>query len=87
MVQPALDAGDAGPEGVEVEAALGGQAHHLGPVQLGQEPAGGDHRLGRDAVPQVGRPADEVPLDQGDLGAEPGGDGGGGVARPGPRRR
>jgi hypothetical protein len=32
VVQPALDAGDAGPEGVEVEAPLGGETHHLGPV-------------------------------------------------------
>ena len=79
VVQPLLDAGDAGPKGVEVEPALGGQAHHLGPVQLRQEPAGGDHGLRRHAVPQVGGAADEVALDEGDLGPEPGADGGGGV--------
>ena len=43
-------------------------------------PAGGDHRLRRDAVPQVGRAADDVALDHRDLGAEAGGSGGGGVA-------
>ena len=70
-------------QGVEVDAALGGHAHHLGPLQLGEEPAGGDHGLRRDAVPQVGGATDEIPLDQRDLGPEPGGDGGGGVpARP-----
>ena len=42
--------------------------------------AGGDHRLGRDAVPEVGGAAHDVALDQGDLGAEPGRVGGGGVA-------
>ena len=35
--------------------------------------AGGDHRLRRDAVPQVGGAADDVALDQRDLGAETGG--------------
>ena len=34
--------------------------------------AGGDHRLRRDAVPQVGGAADDVALDEGDLGAEAG---------------
>ena len=43
-------------------------------------PAGGDHRLGRDAVPQVRRAADDVALDQRDLGAEPGRVGGRRVA-------
>jgi hypothetical protein len=44
-------------------------------------PAAGDHRLGRDAVPEMGRPADHVLLDQRDLGAEAGGVRGGRVAR------
>ena len=52
----------------------------------GQGAAGGDHRLGRDAVPQVGGAADHVLLDDRDLGAEPGGVGGRGVARPVRRR-
>ena len=43
-------------------------------------PAGGDHRLARDAVPQMGRAADHVTLDHRDLGAEPGGVRGGLVA-------
>jgi hypothetical protein len=43
-------------------------------------PAAGDHRLGRDAVPQVGGAADHVLLHQRDLGAEAGGVGGGRVA-------
>ena len=80
VVQLRFDARDAGPEGVEVEAAVGGNAHHLGPVKLGEEPAGGDHRLGRDAVPQMGGTTDEVALDQGDLGSEASGDSGGRVA-------
>ena len=42
-------------------------------------PAGGDHRLRRDAVPQVGGAADDVAFDHGDLGTEPGGVGGRGV--------
>ena len=42
--------------------------------------AGGDHRLGRNAVQQVGRSTDEVALDHGDLGAQPSGVGGRGVA-------
>src|SRR5205814_5677130 len=83
VVQPFLDVGDPLPEGDQVEAAVGGQAHHLGPLQLRQEPAGGDHGLGGNAVPQVGGTAHQVALDDGDLGSEPGGDGGGGVpARP-----
>ena len=47
----------------------------------GMAPPRGDHGLGGDAVPQVGGAADHVPLDHGDLGAEPGGVGGGRVAR------
>ena len=43
-------------------------------------PAGGDHRLRRDAVPQVGGAADDVALDHRDLGAEAGRVGGRGVA-------
>ena len=42
--------------------------------------AGRDHRLRRDAVPQVGGAADDVALDHRHLGAEPGGVGRGGVA-------
>ena len=42
--------------------------------------AGGDHGLGRDAVPEVGGATHDVALDQRHLGAETGGVGGGGVA-------
>ena len=66
---------------VEIDRrCLRGEAHALDAAAEGHRPAGGDHRLGRDAVPQVGGAADHVALDQGDLGAEPGGVGGGGVA-------
>ena len=43
-------------------------------------PAGGDHRLRRDAVPEVGGAADDVALDNGDLGTEARRVRGGGVA-------
>ena len=55
-------------------------------VDHGQGAAGGDHGLGRDAVPQVGGAADDVALDQRDLGAEAGGVGGRLVARRARRR-
>ena len=57
-----------------------GEAHALGRVDQRQRAAGGDHRLRRDAVPQVGGAADDVALDERDLGAEPGRVGGGLVA-------
>ena len=50
-------------------------------VELDQLAAGGDQRLRRDAVPQVRGAADDVALDERDVGAERGGDGGAGVAR------
>ena len=71
---------DATAQEVEIELRrLLGEAHPFDPAAERHRPAGGDHRLGRDAVPQVGGAADHVPLDQRDLGAEPGGVGGGGV--------
>ena len=63
---------------VELGAHLG-EPHGLGPAGLGHGTAGGDHRLGRDAVPQVSRPADDVPLDERHLGSLAGPVGGGGV--------
>ena len=67
--------------GVHVEAGvLVGEAHALDAPGEAHGPTGGDHGLGRDAVPQVGGPADDVALDQGDFGAEAGRVGRGGVA-------
>ena len=72
---------DAFAQALEVDVALGlVQAEALHPVHEGHRPAGGDHRLGRDAVPQVGGAADHVLLDQRDLAAEAGGVGRGLVA-------
>ncbi len=56
------------------------EAHPRRPAQEAHRPAGGDHRLRRDAVPQVGGAADDVALDHRDVGAEPGGVGGRRVA-------
>ena len=56
------------------------EAHLRGAAHRRQRAAGGDHRLRRDAVPEVGGPADHVLLDDRDLGAEAGGVGGRGVA-------
>ena len=42
-----------------------------------KRPGGGDHRLGRDAVPEVRRTPDDVALHQDDVGAEAGGPAGG----------
>ena len=61
----------------EVEVALGpDHAHAVDPAEVGHRPAGGDHGLGGDAVPEVGRPADHVPLDEGDVHPQAGGVGG-----------
>ena len=56
------------------------EAHALGPGQERHGAAGGDHGLGRDAVPQVGGAADDVLFDHDDLGAVAGGVGGRRVA-------
>ena len=61
-------------------ASARGEPHLRGAADRRQRPAGGDHRLGRDAVPEVGGPADHVLLDDRDLGAEAGRVGGRGVA-------
>ena len=49
------------------------EAHPRRPAQEAHRPAGGDHRLRRDAVPEVGGAADHVALDHRHLGAETGG--------------
>ena len=73
-VQALLDRRDPLAQRVEVDAALGLQAHHVRCGELGELAAGGDHRLRRDAVPEVGGAADHVALDQRDLGAQRGRD-------------
>ncbi len=73
-------------------AALGGQvqagvlmrqSHPFDPAGEAHGSPGRDHGLGRNAVPQVGAAADDVALDERDLGTEPGGVGGSSVS-PGP---
>ncbi len=81
-LESGLDGGDALLEGVEVDLGRHpAQAHALGLVEVAHGTAGGDHGLRRDAVPQVRRAADDVALDDGDLGAEAGSGGGGLVPR------
>src|ERR671910_309493 len=72
--------GDPLAQRVQIDAALGLQAHHVAAGQLGQLATGGDHRLGGDAVPQVRGAGDDVALDQRHLRAERGRDGGARVA-------
>ena len=57
------------------------EAHAVDAPREAHRPAGGDHRLRRDAVPQVRGAADDVALDHRDLGAEAGGVCRRGVAR------
>ena len=75
------DGGDPLAQQFEVELPAGSDHAHAGdPPQVGHGPTGGDHGLGRDAVPEVGGTPDHVPLDEGDVDAQPGGVGGGLVA-------
>src|SRR5690606_17590915 len=81
VLELGLDALDAVAQALEVE--LRGrhrQAHAGAGPHVAHGGGRGDHRLGGDAVPQVGRPADDVTLDHRDLGPQPGGGRGGGVA-------
>ena len=66
---------------VDVEMALGRDAHRVRAPELEQLTAGGDQRLRRDAVPEVRGTADDVALDQRDVGAECGRDARARVAR------
>ena len=62
----------------EVEGGAGaGEPQGAAPPGHADHPAGGDHGLGRDAVPQVRRATHDVALDQRHLRPEPGGVGGG----------
>src|SRR3546814_10408558 len=75
-----LDLADPLPEEIGVDLGGGGpQPHLVGPADRRQRAARGDHRLRRDAVAEVRRAADDVALDDGHLGAQPGGVGGRGV--------
>ncbi len=81
-LEPVLDGREPLPQGLQVDLGPDlAEAHLLDLVQVGQGPTRGDHGLGGDAVPQVGGAADDVPLDQGDLGPQGRRPGGGGVAR------
>ena len=55
------------------------EPHRAGVAELGELVAGRDHRLARDAVPEVRGAADDVALDERDLGADRRGDGRRGV--------
>jgi hypothetical protein len=75
-----LDALDARRERLHVDLGVGLlEAHPADALGEAHRPAGRDHRLRRDAVPQVGGATDDVALDHRHLGAEAGGVGGGGV--------
>jgi hypothetical protein len=68
-----LDALDALGEGADVDGGVdAGEPHPADRPGATDRPAGGDHRLRRDAVPEVGGAADHVPFDHDHLGAEPG---------------
>jgi hypothetical protein len=80
-VDAVLNAGQAGGEVVDVDTGADvAEAHSLGPGQERHGAAGGDHGLGRDAVPEVGGAAADVLLDHDDLGTVAGGVAGRGVA-------
>ena len=80
-VQAVLDRRHALAERVDVEVTLGRDSHRVRAVQLEQLAARRDQRLRRDAVPQVRGAADDVALDERDVGAERRGDARAGVAR------
>ena len=81
VLQVVLDALDAAGERLGVDLGVGLlEAHPVDRREEAHRAAGGDHRLRRDAVPEVGGAADDVALDHRHLGAEPGGVGGRGVA-------
>jgi hypothetical protein len=72
-LEPPGDLGDAVAHQPEVDLGrLLDEAHALDAPAERHGPAGGDHGLRRDAVPEVGGAADDVALDHRDLGAEPG---------------
>ena len=79
LTQRLLHAGDARAQRGHVEPAVGFEPHRGGAAELGELVAGRDHRLARDAVPEVRGAADHVALHERDLRAERRGDGRGGV--------
>ena len=70
FVQPGFDRRNPLAQRFAVEVALGAQSHHPGAGQLRQLTTGGDHRLRRDAVPEVRGAADDVAFDEGHFGAK-----------------
>ena len=70
VAQRLLHAGDALAQRGHVETTRRLEAHRLGARELGELVAGRDHRLARDAVPEVRGAADDVALDHRHLGAE-----------------
>ncbi len=76
-----LDARDPPVEGLDVDRRGGlGEPHSTDAMGEADRTAGGDHRLRRDAVPEVRRASNDVAFDHHDLGAEPRRVGGGLVA-------
>ena len=73
-----LDLPDPGAEQLEIDLGRERlQPAYGGPFREGDQASRGDHRLGRHAVPEIGGSTDDVPLDEGHLGSEPGGSRGG----------
>jgi len=76
------DAADALPQQLEVDGRdLDLDAHARSLADIRVRAAGGDHGLGRHAVPEVGGAAHDVALDERDLGTQTGRVGGGLRAR------
>ena len=75
-----LHAADARAERRHVETAGRFETHRAGTGEIREPVAGPDHRLARDAIPEVRGAADHVAFDQRHLGAERRGDGGRGVS-------
>ena len=82
VVQPRFDRFDATTEAVQIDFGVNIlKAHARNTPSEAHGPTRRDHGLGRDTVPQVGRPADDVALHNRDLGTKAGAMGGGLVTR------
>ena len=72
VAHPVLDAFDAGGQALDVDFGIVVlQPHAFETIREADRTAGGNHRLRRNAVPQVGRSTDDVALDHGDLSPHP----------------
>ena len=81
LLQPVLDPLDPARQRDDVDLGfLLLETHSVDPAREAHGPAGGDHRLRRDAVPEVCRAADHIALDHRHFRAEPCRVGGRGVA-------